>query len=572
MSEVIDMLSALSALAAVVGWRDGEAIGKENFLASVRAWNLLFLGLDGEGFALYLDDSIEFAAALYGAWYAGKTIYLTADALPQTCALLRAKVSGFIGEFPVECRPHMRPAAAPGTAQEFAPLSPDFAGLVVHTSGSTGAPQAIPKKLSQMASEVRTLEFLFGPRLGKAEVAATVSHHHIYGLLFKVLWPLSAGRAIHARSHAYPEQLAADMKGRECALVASPAHLKRLPEADIWQEVRSGLRAVFSSGGPLPADALPAVSRAFGQAPIEVYGSSETGGVAWRQRQTADEAWTPLPGVAWRIAADDRSLEVHSPHLPDAAWMRLADRARYTDGDRFVLLGRADRIVKIEEKRISLDMIEALLAQSPLVEQARVIVIEGQRSRIAAFVVLSASGKDKLSVSGKLEMNQTLRDMLADSVERIALPRIWRYLDVLPVNAQGKTTHASLEALLDEGGPKAKPTMPRERLLEGGERRAVFELFAPADLLYFEGHFPEHPVLPGVVQIDWAIALGRRCFDLPENFLGIQVLKFQHVIRPETPVMLELVHDPVKSGLTFRYSSAAGQHSSGTILWGAQSV
>jgi hypothetical protein len=46
---------------------------------------------------------------------------------------------------------------------------------------------------------------LFGTPLGDAAIVATVSHQHIYGLLFKVLWPLSTGRAIHARSIAFPK-------------------------------------------------------------------------------------------------------------------------------------------------------------------------------------------------------------------------------------------------------------------------------------------------------------------------------------------------------------------------------
>ena len=82
----------------------------------------------------------------------------------------------------------------------FDSLNGDFVGLVLFTSGSTGVPQAIPKKLSQMSREVATLETQFGELLGVADISTTVSHQHIYGLLFNVLWPLVAGRAIHARS------------------------------------------------------------------------------------------------------------------------------------------------------------------------------------------------------------------------------------------------------------------------------------------------------------------------------------------------------------------------------------
>jgi hypothetical protein len=55
-------------------------------------------------------------------------------------------------------------------------------------------------------------------------------------------------------------------------------------------------------------------------------------------------------------------------------------------------------------------------------------------------------------------------------------------------------------------------------------------------------------------------------------FQGIHALKFQHVIRPDMPVTLELLHDPARSSLTFRYSSQHAQHASGKILFGASHV
>ncbi|HAU81132.1 MAG TPA: AMP-binding protein, partial [Stenotrophomonas sp.] len=93
-----------------------------------------------------------------------------------------------------------------------------------------------------------------------------------------------------------------------------------------------------------------------GVAPTEVFGSSETGGVAWRRWSAARPQWHPLPGVAWRI--DEGCLAVRSPHLASEDWWLTQDRAVADDGHSFRLLGRADRIVKIEERRVSLDALE----------------------------------------------------------------------------------------------------------------------------------------------------------------------------------------------------------------------
>lgn len=570
---LLALLSSPRARGAIVGWRDGTAIAYADFLVRVTQWRELLADVDGRDVALFCHDSIEFAAALFGAWHTGKTVYLPSDTLPATCAALRPMIDHYIGDFPASVAPLAAPAAnAPVAATAgFAELDPDLQGLVVFTSGSTGTPQAIPKKLSQLAAEVRTLERLFGREDGPAAVVATVSHQHIYGLLFKVLRPLACACPIEAHSANYPEQIAAAMALRDCILVTSPAHLKRLPDSPIWRAGMHRLRAVFSSGGPLPADVAHATGLRLGKVPIEVYGSSETGGIAWRQRKLgADEAWLLMPGAEARINPDDGTLEVRSPHLPDAAWFPCADRARMVGERRFTLHGRADRIVKIAEKRISLDLIEAQLVKSGLVAEARAFIAHGDRDRIGAVVVLSDAGKKALADGGKLALNLHLRDWLAETIERVALPRNWRYLDALPVNAQGKTTQSALMALLDIADKcgAGRPTLPQMQLSEKDAHRAVYALEAPPDLAYFEGHFPQTPILPGVAQVDWAILLARECFALPPLFCGIHALKFQRVILPAMPFKLEILHDPSKHSVAFRYFSANAAHASGRLMFG----
>ena len=129
----------------------------------------------------------------------------------------------------------------------------------------------------------------------------------------------------------------------------------------------------------------------------------------------------------------------------------------------------------------------------------------------------------------------------------------------------GKTTAAQLLALLDA---PVRPRHPAVRVLERDAARVLLELTVPADLLYLDGHFAAAPVLPGVVQVDWAIHYGARYLGRAGVFAGIQALKFQQMIRPECPVRLELSRDAAKGSLAFRYFSEAGAHASGRILYG----
>lgn len=561
-----DLLSGLAARSpsSIVGYRAGEAVTQAAFLARVSAWRALALRTPGRNVALYLEDTLEFSAALLGAWQAGKTVWLTADTLPASCAALATRVDAFLGAFPQPCEPE------DGDRCElpWQVLAGDFAALVVHTSGSTGAPQAIPKTLWNMMSEVATLERQFGPEMGDCDIVATVSHQHIYGLLFRVLWPLAAGRAIHAFSLKYPEQMAQELRRAPCILVASPAHLKRLPEHVDWSGCAAMLCAVFSSGGMLPAEASAAAARLMGHVPTEIYGSSESGGIAWRRRMPASTGtWESLPGVEWRAAPDSGELEIRSAHAGEG-WLRMQDRVEPAGSGRFMLAGRSDRLVKIEEKRISLDAIEAALLVSGLALEARVILcpeVAGERQSLAAFVVPSDAGRDVLK-EGKMALNRRLRDDLAGMVEAVALPRRWRYLDQMPVNAMGKTTQAQLLALLG-GVPDVRPREPGVTVLENDGARVLLSLQVPANLFYFDGHFRQAPVLPGVVQVDWAIMLGRRHFALAPSFQGIHALKFQQVIAPEIALFLELKHDAGNGSLHFRYFSDAGPHAGGRILF-----
>ena len=92
-----------------------------------------------------------------------------------------------------------------------------------------------------------------------------------------------------------------------------------------------------------------------------------------------------------------------------------------------------------------------------------------------------------------------------------------------------------------------------------------WRLFISGDLNFFEGHFTEQAVLPGVTQLDWAVKLGCDAFGYSANVATLEVLKFQQLILPNTYVDLVIEHQPQKSKLIFSYREGDKRFASGRI-------
>lgn len=517
----------------------------------------LAAGLRAQGvqrIAVHLEDAADLAIALLGAWRAGVSVLLPADLQANTRGRWSGEVDVWLTDQADDAhvsdllQPPLPPAA----------LDLDRCKLSLCTSGSSGEPKRIDKTMRQLANEVEALEQLWGADLGNACLIGSVATQHIYGLLFRVLWPLCAGRAFVRKQLAFPEDLQrASREYPAFAWVASPALLKRMGDNLDWPAL-STVRRVFSSGGALPAEAAQSLHQRLQQWPTEILGSSETGGIAWRQ---GDALWQPFAGV--ELSQDnDGALLIASPYLPSGHVEHTADAARIEADGRFQLLGRLDRIVKLEEKRISLPMLEQALADHEWVSEARLGVVQENRASLGALLVLSESGLHALRNQGRRTLTEELRQHLRQHCEALALPRRWRLLRQLPLNAQGKLPQAEVEALLLAPRPQTPEVL--QQIENDGEWN--LHIAVPPDLAYFSGHFPQTPVLPGVVQVDWALNLAQRLMPLPEKFAGMEVLKFQQLVRPGDEIQLHLRFDASRNKLYFSYRNETAICSSGRIL------
>ncbi|MFN2644740.1 MAG: class I adenylate-forming enzyme family protein [Burkholderiales bacterium] len=421
-----------------LGWSDDRSLTWGELSTRAAGLSRTLEQSAGQGAVLGCSRPFAFLTALLALWELGREALIPANLQPDAIAMLARPDVAVLGDADIE-------AASPAAGELRLPAAVDCR-LALYTSGSTGAPKRVEKTLAQLEREIHNLHALWGTTLARACVLATVPHYHIYGLLFRVLWPLRAGRPVEETTLADPLQLRACAEKRgPYVLVSTPAHLARFPDLLPLSEWRPP-ELIFSSGGPLDAAAAARYRVAFGRAPVEVFGSTETGGVAWRSRDGSarEDAWTPFPGMELALG-EDGALLLDSPYLAERRY-RMDDAAEFLHDGRFLLRGRLDRVVKVEGKRLSLPQLEQLLARHEWVSAACAVALPGAQ-RLGVVVLPSAAGAAALEREGTRAVREALRRHVGRELDPTLLPRSFRFVDALPFDERGKLAAAAIERL-----------------------------------------------------------------------------------------------------------------------------
>ncbi len=563
----------------VVSLCDGERLTRQRFISDVEALANRLEALPYHYLGLFCEDSYLFAVAFCAVLSQKKTPVLLPSPKPDFITAIGKNIDALLSDqsllldgLPVishslNAEPVVSTASLPSIDKQQT--------VLLYTSGSTGEPKRVEKRLQQLCDEVAVLEQLWGKQLGAdVTIFSTVSHQHVYGLLFRLLWPLLSGRCFDSETFQYPEPLLANIQSVDsAALMSSPSQLKRMPELVDLSVIRTPLRALFCSGGPLLEETSLYLLDILAQPVIEVYGSTETGGIARRQRRApGEDSWQALPEVEL-LCNDEGCLQIRSPFEDSGGWYAMADAVSMQGADCFCLRGRVDKIVKVEDKRLSMPEMEQQLRNCEWIDEAAVTVLEGRHSSVAVALALTASGQRLLQDGGKKALVQRVKSRLANYFENVLLPKKWRFLAQLPYNSQGKLTQQALRELFEEASQAAavksqKILLPQLENIQSLENAVNIEMIIPSELHYFRGHFEGRPVLPGVVQIDWAMHFAAEHFQIQAHVLAMEVIKFHDFVLPGDRLCLSLKYRDNK--VSYKFVRDGKTCSSGRLVQGGR--
>lgn len=512
-----------------------------------------------DAWILNAEDIYCFLVAVFALFQSQRKILFSANRQPEFIREIRTENVGFLNDCGAENSlqiPQILETFSPEKAWE--PFDAKNARASLFTSGTTGAPKEIAKNGSQFENEANALAQRFERGFAGRAFYTTVNHHHIYGMAFGVFVPISAGLPIRRARFEFPEELERIVRER-AVIVSSPAFLKRLVYS-YKKRIPFAMGPFWlSAGGALPDDVARGVETVSGSRVQEIYGCSEAGAMATR-RFGEDRFFSPIPSN--RIAlAENGCLKIQSPYA-DSGCFVTGDLGTLNADGSFCLHGRADTIVKIEEKRISLLEVENRLRRTGVVRDARVVPMSGKRQYLAAAIVLNDGGMEKFRNIPKRQINEFFKSGLLGFLENTVLPKRWRYLEELPQDAMGKIRTRDIVSLFEI------PESPNFRILKydlKGDRVAV-KIVIPASSDYYDGHFPEFKLLPAVAQVDLVLRLFRGFSKKTLKFKRISRTKFMGPIFPDKPFFAEYSYLPETGKLSFKLVAEDGKSlSAGTV-------
>jgi amino acid adenylation domain-containing protein/thioester reductase-like protein len=391
-----------------------------------------------------------------------------------------------------------RPATAPAVS-----LSPDNIAYAIYTSGSTGRPKGVAVSHGSLARQLQEVacEYQISPEDRVLALASLAFDTSVEQLLVTLL--SGATLLLPPPGTIAPTDLLRYLAEQRATVVdLTPAYWHQLLAiAGPDDERLTRLRLMITGGEVASAqDCQAALRAARGARLINAYGLTETTitSVLYDVRPVAagaepvspvpvgqplphaqvlvlDQDLEPVPGdtvgeiylggqgvsrgylgqpgrTAERFVPDPRS------QVAGGRMYRTGDLGHWLDGRDLVVIGRADRQLKVRGVRIEPAEIEHALATHPAIRQAAVVAHEvspGNTQLVAYYVRRAADGKPAPpgSAHGHHQLSgECLRAFLADLLPQFMIPAEFVALHQIPRTPAGEINRQALTYQVTGGG------------------------------------------------------------------------------------------------------------------------
>jgi long-chain acyl-CoA synthetase len=311
------------------------------------------------------------------------------------------------------------------------------------TSATGGTARFVAFTAEQLMADAENIVATMGlrpdwPNLGIISLA------HSYGFSNLVLPLLLQGIPLILAPAPLPEIV------RRAAETASAITLPAVPA--MWRAwhasaaIPSNVRQAISAGAPLPGILEQEVFKSCGLKIHNFLGSSECGGIAYDISETprAEDALVGSPMQNVKLSLnDDGCLVVRSRAVAETYWpeksdslgggiFQTSDLAELKDGAVF-LRGRLGDQINVAGRKLSPETVERALLAHPQMRECLVFGVpsrDAERTETIVAVVASGAKESKL------------RNFLLQTLPAWQVPREWKFVESLPVNARGKISRA----------------------------------------------------------------------------------------------------------------------------------
>ncbi len=484
-------------------------------------------------------DSLSFIVNFFTAAFSGKNIYITDEVI---------KIENIDLDFDV--------LSDIDTAAEDKPVSlPEIDDNKVYinllTSGSSGYPKIIKNTLHNMMEEAKGVcRDIICPYNRHFTVKMTTTYSHLFGLTFALFMPFYKNYTISLDKMYHPENTVLS----DYIIVSTPSFLDSVRNNNI--KFPSSPKYIITAGSRLKKETFEYFEK--DRHIIEIYGSTETGVIGYRTNSSEEEL-TLFSDIT--LTPVEEGSIVNTPYaISNKITIHDAIEVR---GRKILLKNRTDRLLKIQEKRISAESLEQQLRENELVNDAFCFK---KVDKIACLCALSTEGKNYLLKNGTVELTKVLKQHSKKNFEII--PQRWKFIDSIPVTNRGKIDVDFIAHIFD-----INFSFPIVLERKWYENRVRYKLYFYPNSNFYSGHFPSQPITPGVAQLYLASFLGSYYFKEQLTDGQMKKIKFSNIIKAGDIVDLELV----KNGdiVSYEYKTedevfSSGQFSCENILAGEE--